>query len=168
MNVPVTVLWDSIHHNTATGSQHCSVQWCARGVPAGPQQYLVVGRVLEQLSKARRHLAELVALALHANRTLVLPHCGASRVGPASDFHLPLCTYFDVRSLPPALRWVSEELFYGQVVPGLEKEHSGLGFSAVLLMAGPKMPCSFVSALRLVTVLTMTVLTMTLLKIMGK
>jgi len=69
---------------------------------SGPQQYLVVGRLMEQLSKVRRHLAELGALAEHANRTLVLPRCGASRLGPASDYHLPLCSYFDLHSFPPS------------------------------------------------------------------
>lgn len=102
---------------------------------------------MEQLSKARRHVAELAALAQHANRTLVLPRCGASRVGPASDFHLPLCSYFNVHSLPPPIRWVSDEFFYGQVVPRLEEKHSGLTFSAALLMLRPKQPCDLVRAL---------------------
>lgn len=108
----------------------------------------MVGRINEQLSKARKHFAELVALALLANRTLVLPHCGNSRVGPLSDYKWALCTYFDIGSLPRALRWVSESYFQAQLWPQIQKRRRKAGQGegvATLLMIKPGAECSYVS-----------------------
>lgn len=125
---------------------------CWPGAWAGGQKYLVVGRINEQLSKARKHLAELVTLALLANRTLVLPHCGNSRVGPLSDYKFPLCTYFDLATLPLALRWVSESYFQAQLWPHIQRARRRGGKReggpvAAFLMTKPGAECSYVSAL---------------------
>ncbi|CAI5505102.1 unnamed protein product [Closterium sp. Naga37s-1] len=50
-------------------------------------RYLAVGNLWEQLSKARLHLAEAMALARHWGRTLVLPRVRTSRIG--ATWHAP-------------------------------------------------------------------------------
>ena len=70
-----------------------------------------MGRIREQLSKARLHLADVAALALATNRTLILPHCGSSRIGPSDDYSLPLWHYLDVGRLGEYVPWVTEEYY---------------------------------------------------------
>lgn len=73
-------------------------------------QFLAIVRMPdEQLSKARMHFAEMVALAKVLNRVLVLPRVGLSTIG----MHLPLpyCAYFDGKLLGNYVKWVTYEYY---------------------------------------------------------
>eukprot|EP00897_Mesotaenium_endlicherianum_P004329 jgi/Mesen1/3924/ME000209S02929 len=86
--------------------------------PGGLRQrpkFIAIGRVNEQLTKARLHLAEVLALARAANRTLILPGAGSSRLG--LDWAAPLCTYFDLELLGRFVPWVT----YGALSTALDR-----------------------------------------------
>ncbi|CAI5990425.1 unnamed protein product [Closterium sp. NIES-64] len=59
---------------------------------------LAMGNLWEQLSKARLHLAEAMALARHWGRTLVLPRVCSSHIGGNNlpRGMIPACAYFDM------------------------------------------------------------------------
>ena len=63
----------------------------------------------EQLSKARIHFAEMVALAKVLNRVLVLPRVGLSTIG--MNLPLPYCAYFDEKLLGNYVKWVTYEYY---------------------------------------------------------
>ena len=63
----------------------------------------------EQLSKARMHFAEMVALAKVLNRVLVLPRVGLSTMG--MNLPLPYCAYFDGKVLGKYVKWVTYEYY---------------------------------------------------------
>ncbi|GJP36291.1 hypothetical protein CLOM_g8287 [Closterium sp. NIES-68] len=102
-------------------------------------KFISVGRLYEQLSKARLHLGEVLSVALHAGRTLILPSVGNSRIGTVADYAFPFCTYFDPGSLGQFVPWVSEEFFYGQVVPAWQAAGRGEGSVVALVLGDNKM-----------------------------
>ncbi|GJP36704.1 hypothetical protein CLOM_g21180 [Closterium sp. NIES-68] len=85
-------------------------------------RFLAIAHLWEQLSKARLHLAEAMALARHWGRTLVLPRVSSSRIGgnnlPRGTF--PACAYFDTELIGRFVPWVTEEYLWGAVVPAWE------------------------------------------------
>eukprot|EP00897_Mesotaenium_endlicherianum_P003895 jgi/Mesen1/3533/ME000197S02551 len=89
--------------------------------------YRPVGRLYEQLSKARLHLAEVVALARVTGRTLVLPTAGNSMLGTAYDYRRPLCVYFDVRVLGRAVHWVTEAYFLEKLFRNSNSDNNDSG-----------------------------------------
>eukprot|EP00897_Mesotaenium_endlicherianum_P000618 jgi/Mesen1/10557/ME000843S10068 len=81
---------------------------------AGGEKFLAVGRLAEQLTKARRHLAEVVALARHTGRTLILPAAGNAKLASSLDYRRPLCAYLDTRALGRLVDWVTEDFFFDE------------------------------------------------------
>ncbi|CAI5515513.1 unnamed protein product [Closterium sp. Naga37s-1] len=79
-------------------------------------RYLAVGNLWEQLSKARLHLAEAMALARHWGRTLVLPRVRTSRIG--ATWHAP--RVFDPVLMGRFVPCVREEYLWRTVVPAWE------------------------------------------------
>lgn len=71
--------------------------------PTHPQpcRFLFPVRIAEQESKARIHFFQLVQLAMHLNRTLVLPKVGKSKIGAC--FKWGFRTYYDLDSLNATL-----------------------------------------------------------------
>ncbi|CAI5940810.1 unnamed protein product [Closterium sp. NIES-64] len=82
-------------------------------------KYLAIAHLWEQLSKARLHLAEAMALARHWGRILVLPRVGSSRIGgnylPRGT--LPACAYFNTELIGRFVPWVREEFLSNQSHP---------------------------------------------------
>ena len=60
-------------------------------------QFLLPLRIGEQESKARMHFTQILELAGHLNRTLVLPNVGNSRLGACLEWDF--ATYYDVDAL---------------------------------------------------------------------
>ncbi|CAI7749620.1 unnamed protein product [Closterium sp. NIES-53] len=85
-------------------------------------RYLAEGNLWEQLSKARLHLAEAMALARHWGRTLVLPRVRSSPIGGNNPPRgmLPACAYFDTVLMGRFVPWVREEYLWRTVVPAWE------------------------------------------------
>ncbi|CAI5466336.1 unnamed protein product [Closterium sp. Yama58-4] len=109
-------------------------------------KFISVGRLYEQLSKARLHLGEVLSVARHTGRTLILPSVGNSRIGTVADYAFPFCTYFDPGRLGQFVPWVSEEFFYGQVVPAWRAAGRGGGSVVALVLGDAKMKACDVRA----------------------
>ncbi|CAI7798265.1 unnamed protein product [Closterium sp. NIES-53] len=109
-------------------------------------KFISVGRLYEQLSKARLHLGEALSVARHTGRTLILPSVGNSRIGTVADYAFPFCTYFDPGRLGQFVPWVSEEFFYGQVVPAWRAAGRGGGSVVALVLGDAKMKACDVRA----------------------
>ncbi|GAQ80084.1 hypothetical protein KFL_000450410 [Klebsormidium nitens] len=72
-------------------------------------KYIIAADINEQLTKASRHFAELLALALELKRTIVLPDSGEGEFGMQRP--APFCQYFDSEKLGEYVDWVTLEQF---------------------------------------------------------
>ena len=70
-------------------------------------KFVVLFTAHEQLSQARNHFAEVVAVTLLLDRVLILPRVGKSMMNMWMP--LPFCVYFDSKKLAGTVRWVTYE-----------------------------------------------------------
>lgn len=74
-----------------------------------PDKYIIAADINEQLTKASRHFAELLALARELKRTVVLPDAGEGEFGMQRA--APFCQYFNSEKLGEHVDWVTLEQF---------------------------------------------------------
>lgn len=72
-------------------------------------KYIIAADINEQLTKASRHFAELLALARELKRTVVLPDAGEGEFGLQRA--APFCKYGDAQKLGEYVDWVTLEQF---------------------------------------------------------
>jgi hypothetical protein len=70
---------------------------------------LIVGNLVEQLTKSTRHLAEFLVLARALNWTLVLPDVDENEIGMSQGE--PFCLYYEVHRMGEYVDWVTHEQF---------------------------------------------------------
>ena len=80
----------------------------------GGRKFLVLAAIKEQLSKARLHLSETMALARLLNRTLILPQVAPAADSIRYDNPLPACAYFDADRIGEMVPWVTQRYFLEQ------------------------------------------------------
>ena len=78
------------------------------------RKFLVLAAIKEQLSKARLHLSETMALARLLNRTLILPQVAPAADSIRFDNPLPACAYFDAERIGEMVPWVMQGYFLEQ------------------------------------------------------
>lgn len=78
-------------------------------------KFLVIHRLYEQLSKSRKHFAEILKIARVTKRVLVLPHCQDGHIGNGLYFWRPICIYFDVEKIGNSVDWVTEKFFLERI-----------------------------------------------------
>ena len=86
------------------------------------RKFLMLAVVMEQMSKARLHLSETMALARLLNRTLVLPQVAHAADSIRYDHPYPACAYYDVERMGEMVPWMTRSYFLEQVE---RAEHAG-------------------------------------------
>ena len=79
------------------------------------RKFLMLAVIKEQMSKARLHLSETMALARLLNRTLILPQVAPAADSIRYDHPHPACAYFDVERIGEMVPWVTQSYFLEQV-----------------------------------------------------
>ena len=101
---------------SASSSSSCPRQYSEPLPPdLSGRKFLILAAVREQMSKARLHLSETMALARLLNRTLILPQVAHAADSIRYDHPLPACVYFDVERIGEMVPWVTQSYFLEQV-----------------------------------------------------
>lgn len=86
------------------------------------KRFVAVGLLnIEQLTKSRKHLGEVLAYAHSHNRTLILPFCGNGIVGSSVYCHLHLSAYFNIYNLGKYVDWVTEKYYETEYASNISK-----------------------------------------------
>lgn len=107
-------------------------------------RFLAIGKLCEQLTKSRKHLAEVMSFAKATNRTLVLPKCDAGHIGNGQYYKKSICLYFDLKKIGEYVRWISEDNFILKVEEYELKNKKSPSVSSVYFK-WPGQPCDPVS-----------------------